>query len=128
MRASRATDSPSLAVLRERTPSAKGGAGEGSARVRNTTTVRLIAAAVAILAVSCTHETLPESGTYAARLYVERCGQCHPAYNPRRMTAAMWEAQIDAMGPRIQQAGLAPLGADDRAAILDYLRRNAGTQ
>jgi ribosomal protein L31 len=83
---------------------------------------------LATVAAACKHDILPESGTYAARLYVERCGQCHPAYNPHQMTAAMWQAQVDAMQPRIQQAGLVPLTADERAAILDYLTRNAGSQ
>jgi ribosomal protein L31 len=90
--------------------------------------LRVVVALLSLLAAACTHQALPDSDTYAARLYVERCGQCHPAYNPRQLTAAMWETQVDAMQPRIQQAGLAPLSADERAAILDYLQRHAGTQ
>ncbi len=87
-----------------------------------------VIAALAIIGTGCGRDTLPQSDTYEARLYVERCGQCHPAYNPHQLTAAMWETQVDAMQPKIEQAGLAPLTADERAAILDYLRRNAGTQ
>jgi hypothetical protein len=44
------------------------------------------------------------------------------------MTAAMWATQVDAMEPKIAQAGLPPLSEGERRAILNYLERNAGTQ
>ncbi|HTW88361.1 MAG TPA: hypothetical protein VMD75_10185 [Candidatus Binataceae bacterium] len=73
----------------------------------------------------CHRAPLPETGSYAERLYVERCGGCHAAYNPRSMTAAMWQVQVQAMEPRIAQTGR-PLSLDERRAIVDYLTRNAG--
>ncbi len=98
-------------------------------RVRLCSLVSAIAAALlAAFAASCAREALPQSESPSARLYVERCGQCHAAYNPHQMTAGMWQAQVDAMQARMQQAGIAPLSADERAAILDYLTQNAGTQ
>jgi len=86
-----------------------------------------IALAVALIAsaAGCRESSLPEAGDDAARLYVERCGACHVAYNPRSMTAAMWTVQVDAMEPRMAQAGR-PLSERERRAILDYLTRNAG--
>jgi hypothetical protein len=71
---------------------------------------------------------LPEQGTYAQRLYVERCGGCHRAYSPTAMTAAMWEVQVEAMRAKIAQAGEPPLSPEQHLAILDYLKRNAGQQ
>jgi len=71
---------------------------------------------------------LPEQGTYAQQLYVERCGTCHRAYSPASMTAAMWEAQVEAMGAKIVQAGQPPLSPQQHLTILDYLKRNAGRQ
>src|SRR5215472_11282835 len=50
-------------------------------------------------------QPLPEQGTYAQRLYVERCGGCHRPYSPASMTAAMWEVQVEAMRAKILQAG-----------------------
>ncbi len=98
-------------------------------RVLRQTLVPAVAAIVlATLAGSCARDPLPQPDSYAAHLYVERCGQCHAAYNPHQMTAAMWQAQVDAMRPRMRQAGIAPLSADERAAILDYLTHNAGSQ
>jgi hypothetical protein len=68
---------------------------------------------------------LPEQGTYAQQLYVERCGTCHRAYSPASMTAAMWEAQVEAMSAKIMQAGQPPLSPQQHLTILDYLKRNA---
>lgn len=86
-----------------------------------------IALAVALIACAagCRGPSLPEAGDDAERLYVERCGTCHAAYNPRSMTAAMWAVQMDAMEPRMAQAGRT-LSERERRAILDYLTRNAG--
>jgi len=71
---------------------------------------------------------LPERGSYAQQLYVDRCGVCHRPYSPASMTAAMWEAQIEAMRAKIEQAGLPPLSPEQHLTILDYLKRNAGRQ
>lgn len=40
----------------------------------------------------------------------------------------MWDTQVTMMEVKIQAAGLPPLTPDDRAAILEYLKRNAGTE
>ena len=71
---------------------------------------------------------LPEQGSYAQRLYAERCGGCHKPYNPASMTAAMWEMQVQAMRAKIAQAGQPPLSPTQDQTILDYLKRNAGKQ
>ena len=71
---------------------------------------------------------LPEQGTYAQQLYVERCGACHRPYSPASMTAAMWEVQVEAMDAKIAQAGQPPLSPQQHLTILDYLKRNAGRQ
>src|SRR6516162_9381615 len=82
-----------------------------------------------LLLVSCQKsKPLPEQGTYAQQLYVERCGGCHRPYSPASMTAAMWEAQVEAMRVKIAQAGQPPLSPQQHLAILAYLKRNAGKQ
>jgi hypothetical protein len=73
-------------------------------------------------------QPLPEQGTYAHQLYVERCGACHRPYSPVSMTAAMWEVQVEAMRSKIAQAGQPPLSSEQYLTILDYLKRNAGKQ
>ena len=78
--------------------------------------------------VSCQKSKMPDEGGYAAQLYVKRCGQCHQAYNPSLMTAAMWEVQVDRMQERMKQIGISPLSADERKVILDYLSSHAGKQ
>jgi hypothetical protein len=71
---------------------------------------------------------LPEAGTYAQQLYVERCGSCHRPYSPGSMTPAMWEVQMEAMRVKIAQAGLPALSPEQNLTILSYLKRNAGWQ
>jgi hypothetical protein len=73
-------------------------------------------------------QPLPEQGTYAQQLYVERCGTCHRPYSPASMTAAMWEVQVETMRSKIAQAGQPLLSPQQHITILDYLKRNAGKQ
>lgn len=83
--------------------------------------------AIAIFAAAC-EGPLPEQDSYPALLYTKRCDGCHRAYNPHRMTAAMWEIQVGMMEPKLREAGLPPLTDEERKIILDYLQRNAGQQ
>ena len=83
---------------------------------------------VAATMAACKPAPLPELDTRNAQTYVNRCGQCHAAFNPHELTASMWEMQVPMMEVKIQSAGLPPLTSDEREAILDYLKRNAGHQ
>ena len=40
----------------------------------------------------------------------------------------MWDTQVTMMEVKIHQAGMSPLTSDERDAILEYLKRNAGTE
>jgi len=44
------------------------------------------------------------------------------------MTVSMWDMQVTMMEVKIHQAGMPPLTSDDRDAILEYLKRHAGTE
>jgi len=70
-------------------------------------------------------QKLPDPNSPAAQLYVQRCGTCHAAYNPRALTPAMWGAQMKAMDDKIRKSGLPPLTTEQYQTILDYLTRNA---
>lgn len=85
----------------------------------------VLAAATLSGLAGCNRPALPERDTYAAQLYAARCSGCHSLYNPRSMTAAMWEVQVQAMAPRMAQAGR-PLSETERRTIVNYLTRNAG--
>jgi hypothetical protein len=84
-------------------------------------------AACVLALAGCGPRKLPQANTYAAQLYAERCGQCHRLYDPRSMTAAMWQVQVKAMQDRMRTAGITPLSPRQRKLILGYLERNAGT-
>ena len=88
--------------------------------------VGAIAAALGLSLAACKSRPLPEADSAAASVYVQHCSQCHRAYDPRSMTAAMWETQVDAMDQKIRASGMEPLTSDQRRIILDYLDRNAG--
>jgi Dihaem cytochrome c len=83
--------------------------------------------ALTVIIAGC-QQPLPEQDSYAGQLYARRCGQCHAPYNPRAMTAAMWQIQVPKMEEKIRQAGLPPLEPAQKQVIVDYLERNAGTQ
>lgn len=55
-----------------------------------------------------------------------RCGVCHATPDPRLHPAADWPAVIDRMTGVIRDAGLLPLGTEDRAAVLRILTAHAG--
>jgi hypothetical protein len=69
--------------------------------------------------------SLPETGSPSASLYVQRCGTCHPPYNPGLLTAKMWEAMVQRMEGEMRRRGM-ELSPADKALVLDYLARNAG--
>ena len=86
------------------------------------------AAALAMLALAGCQGKLPEQDSYAAQLYLKRCGNCHQPYSPHSMTPAMWQVQVPMMEQKMQQAGMHPLSDEDRRTIMDYLQRNSGSQ
>jgi len=92
----------------------------------------LVAFAVGLVVVGlavcsgCT-KPLPEEGSPAERLYVEKCGTyCHRPYQPASMKMKMWETMLARMEIEMIRRGM-PFSTKDRATILDYLSRNAGT-
>lgn len=89
--------------------------------------VGLRTCAVILLLLTGCSRPLPEEGSAGATLYVEHCAGCHVAYQPRLLTAQMWETMMTRMDVTLRRRGL-ELSAADRAEILAYLKRNAGTR
>jgi hypothetical protein len=81
---------------------------------------------LAILISGC-RAPLPDKDSPAAQLYARRCDNCHRPYNPHGLTPAMWDLKVKLMEPKMQKAGMPPLTSDERASILQYLERYAGT-
>ena len=89
------------------------------------------ASALALLAIAlsaCKPNRLPDATSPAAQLYASKCGNCHKPYNPHEMTASMWDTQVTMMEVKIQAAGMPALTSDERESILEYLKRNAGSE
>lgn len=71
--------------------------------------------------------TLPESDAPGAAVLRQRCGGCHGLYAPGSMTLEMWKVQLDRMHRLFAERGLPWLTNGEEQALLDYLRRHAGT-
>jgi cytochrome c5 len=69
--------------------------------------------------------TLPDADSPGAQIYQTRCGTCHPLHEPRSLTAAMWEIQVQKMRETMRRRGARPLTEDEEAVLLSYLRAHA---
>jgi hypothetical protein len=87
--------------------------------------LRALAAGLA-LAAAC-GPTLPEPDAPGAAVLQQRCGGCHGLYAPGSMTFEMWKVQLARMHRLYAEQGLRWLTAAEEQALLDYLRRHAGT-
>jgi hypothetical protein len=86
-----------------------------------------LVAAFAATTAGCASPPLPEEGSPSALLYVEKCGTyCHRPYQPVALKPKMWETMVARMEIEMARRGM-PFSPRDRAQILDYLNRNAGT-
>lgn len=77
-----------------------------------------------LVAMGCTH-ALPDADSPGAQVYQARCGTCHPPHEPRSLTAAMWELQVNRMRETMRRRGVTPLSDDEQALVLAYLRAHA---
>ena len=85
---------------------------------------RLVGLASMIVVAGCTH-ALPDADSPGAQLYQARCGTCHPLHEPRALTAAMWEIQVEKMRETMRRRGVRPLTEDEQALVLGYLKAHA---
>ena len=73
----------------------------------------------------CKGTAIPEGNSPEARVYTRRCGTCHPLPEPSRFTFKRWKDLLGLMEMQMARKGLPPLKGEERAMILDYLRRYA---
>ena len=83
----------------------------------------VVAAASAVVA-GCTH-ALPDADSPGAQLYAARCGTCHALHEPRALTSAMWEVQVNRMRETMRRRGVRPLTDDEQTLVLGYLQAHA---
>lgn len=85
---------------------------------------RLVVVGSMAVAAGCAR-TLPDPDSPGAQLYQARCGTCHPLHEPRSLTAAMWEIQVQKMRETMRRRGARPLTEHEEALLLSYLRAHA---
>ncbi len=67
---------------------------------------------------------IPDTGSTAARLYVEKCGPCHSVPHPKRHTFAEWEHIIIVMKERMESKGMS-FTPEERKIVLTYLEKHS---
>ena len=82
--------------------------------------------AQAVLGLAACDAKLPEPESPGARLYAARCDGCHRIYAPTLMKYEMWKIQVERMQGDLVRKGLPPLTREERALVLDYLKRHSG--
>jgi hypothetical protein len=85
----------------------------------------LVAALAGFELSACTPK-LPEPDSTGAKLYSERCDGCHRIFAPSTLKYEMWKVQVDRMQGELVRRGLSPLTTEERATVLDYLKRHSG--
>ena len=69
--------------------------------------------------------SLPEPESSAAKLYRQRCGQCHRLYGPQILTAEMWGYMVERMDQEMLRRGNPPLKTNEKQTILHYLQKHS---
>ncbi len=69
-------------------------------------------------------QTIPEPESPGAKLYQERCTQCHGLPGPTRHTPEQWDHLLVMMEGFMKEKNIA-FPASERKMIRDYLYRNA---
>jgi cytochrome c5 len=85
---------------------------------------RVVAVGVLAAVVGCA-QGLPDAESPGAQLYATRCGTCHALHEPRALTAAMWDVQVERMRETMRRRGAKPLTPDEEAVLLGYLHAHA---
>ena len=81
---------------------------------------------VALVGLTACNAKLPEPDSPGAKVYARRCsGGCHRLFAPSSLTYEMWKLQVERMQGEFVRRGLRPLSPEERALVLDYLRRHS---
>jgi hypothetical protein len=90
-----------------------------------TTCTAFVAALAGLLLTACSPK-LPEPESPGAQLYKDRCDSCHRVFAPSSLKYEMWKVQVDRMQGEMARRGVPPLTTEERATVLEYLKRHSG--
>lgn len=80
-----------------------------------------------IFIVGCVAERptpIPDTGSPAAKLYVEKCGPCHSVPHPKRHTLEEWEHIIKVMKERMESKGMT-FTPEEKEVVMGYLKAHS---
>ena len=78
----------------------------------------------ALLLAAC-DTPLPDPQSAGGQIYQVRCSGCHRLYEPRSLTAAMWEVQIKRMQEEMVRRGVNPLTEQEHHLVMSYLKAHS---
>jgi len=71
-------------------------------------------------------QKIPKAGTSEGRLYIEKCGVCHPAPHPQKYTFKAWQRLVTTMEEKVETTGVREvLTGEEETVIRSYLKRHA---
>jgi hypothetical protein len=79
---------------------------------------------ISVFLIACAGQTIPEPESPGARLFKDRCTQCHGLPGTKRHTPDQWDHLLVMMDGFMQEKGI-NFPAQERKLVRDYLRRNA---
>lgn len=68
---------------------------------------------------------IPEAGSKAAMLYVEKCKGCHTVPLPSKHTAKLWPSVLNRMQMRMKSKGVKKLSKEELVILMEYLQKHA---
>ncbi len=69
---------------------------------------------------------LPGQDSAGFKLYVEKCGICHPAQHPQILSFKAWQRMVPKMEKKLKEMPVRePLTEEETAVILGYLKEHS---
>ena len=90
-----------------------------------TTCSRALVVIVCALLLAACDTPLPDAQSAGAQIYQVRCSGCHRLYEPRSLTAAMWEVQVQRMQQEMVRRGVNPLTEQEHHLVMSYLKAHS---
>jgi hypothetical protein len=86
---------------------------------------RALAVVAGALLLGACETPLPDPQSAGAQIYQVRCSGCHRVYEPRSMTTAMWEVQVQRMQEEMLRRGVNPLTEQEHHLVMSYLKAHS---
>jgi hypothetical protein len=81
------------------------------------------------IVVGCTPPPPPDTESEGGKMYIAKCGTCHPPRHPKILNYKRWVRMVDKMEKKVKVSGTRePMTDGEREILLGYLKKHARTQ